>query len=408
MVQLGINYHKRDSISLAVVFILITIPDILSYYAGIGQAPQWLLQLSMCSVFLLSRYMTRKRLAGLQLYLLFCFFVMLVLSLFHLEAEVPKLTLFSILLIMLFGVLCKEIELTIFNNALFICFLIWSPILLYQILKTNLDIGIILNRGYTWTEIFAYGPVTVIWVPFLFSSVLLQRRVAVSMVFWGMALFMGLISLKRDIIVESILAFLMILYVAIKLQDKKLMARSVIVIVLMLVGAVYFVLNGALSTESMAVYDALSERFSSTAEDINSFDRLYESRMYFAKESGFFDFIFGKGFISAHHAFPEIHFFLHIGWLNFIFKGGIILLLGILYGYRSVFKVFFSPRRYPTHIVFAAMCCIFYFFDLFFGNLMGFGPALFLFFYCLVQTNRYCNASPQNKLILYNNAELSR
>ena len=389
---------KYEVLKYAVVIILISIPDIISYYATVAfLVPMIILRISMMSVFLMIFYCTFKDLSKYQSYLMFCFVIMLFLSVINVTPTTPFITIITICSLMVFGTFHKKIDIVFFNRALTICVSVYIPLIIYAILKTNLDINIVLRRGYTWTELFAYATLTPVWVPFLFSSILTKRKILLAFLFWLLAVFVALTSLKRQIIIDSALAFVIILFVASRLKDKIIVRRFAVALILLIIVVAVGLSKGLFSGVSDEVFNAMSDRFSETTDDIESFDRFVESKMYFQNEAGVFDIVFGKGFLSAHHSLPEEHYFLHVGWTNFIFKGGLLLFFVLLSGYRKVFHVFFHPNKYSLESVFCSMYCVYCFFALLYVNLMGYGVSLYLFFYCLTQIN-----DTRNKKIITN------
>ena len=382
----------------AIMVFLISIPDVISYYATMANAiPLIFVRLSMSSVFLLLFHCTIRKHTSYKSYMLFCFFLMFLMSIINITPTMPVLTILSIGSLMILGTFHKPTSVFFFNKALTICAFAFTPILIWQLLKTGIDLDVLLRRGYAWTEIFAYATVTSMWIPLLFTSVLTKKNIFVALVFWLVSVIMGLISLKRQNIVDSFIAFSIILFVMSKMKDKKMVKRFLLLFVPLIVTLIIGLSSGMFSGVSEEVYDAMGNRFSETSEDVSSFDRLVESRDYFTKEASLFDIICGKGFLSAHYALADEHYFLHIGWMNFIFKGGLFLFFGILLGYKKVFKVISHPNDYTIDMVFCAMYCVFYFFACLYTNLMGFGVSLYLFFYCLTQIN-----DSRNKKIITN------
>lgn len=388
---------KQDLYKFTLVIILLSIPDVVSYYATNAQTiPLAFVRLSMLSVFLLFFNCSFKNISGYRALLFLCFVLMMLTSVIHITSTMPIMTVFCIGMLMFLGSYQKPIDLVFLNKALSLCAFIFIPIIIFKILQTNIDIEVLLRRGYAWTEIFAYTTLTSLWLPLFFSSVLTKKNIILALFFWLLSLVMGLLSLKRQNIVDSAVAFAIVFFILTKMNDTKLRKRFVFLLIPFIIASIFAFSNGILSDFSNGVSEAMSERFTETTSDLQGFDRFVESKDYFSNETNILDVLLGKGILSAHYALPEEHYFLHIGWTNFIFKGGLFLFFVILLGYKKVFRVFFHPNDYSIDMVFCSMYCVFFFFAFFYINLMGFGLYLPLFFYCLTQINDNRNKKTTN------------
>lgn len=109
------------------------------------------------------------------------------------------------------------------------------------------------------------------------------------------------------------------------------------------IGVIYFVLTSS-------YFENVLNRFTETAEDINSFDRKEEA-VFVLSQFSFLDWVFGKGlgFSTPDTAGGAM---LHIGYANLIFKGGIILLF--FYLYNSINNLMYclkAAKRHPEFYV---------------------------------------------------------
>lgn len=402
------NKVKKDNlwaaIKLAVVFVLILMSNVVSYYVNKEESlPNIVLKLNLLCVFLLVPYISIKHGPNRIINnLTLCFGLMLLMSLFHFSSELSLLTVFVIFCLMVFGTYSKEWNVEFLNLVYIVIGLFLLPILVWQLSQSQIDMGDLLKRRYTWTEIFAYATLTKIWVPMIMLSFLTKKGLMFSLLFWVIAVIFNLISLKRSIIVDSALVFGIILLVSRKIADKKIKKYLYVGLVFFFAIGVYFIAHSGYLSEINDISEAMSDRFSDTTEDVGEFDRWVESKNYFTKEATIIDDLLGKGWFSVQHGIVNRdrgHAFLHIGWLNFIFKGGIFFLITILIGYRRVFRVIFHPNCYSHEKIFEAMFCTFYFFNFFYGHVMSLGIDLFIYFYCLVHVNDRIIYSDKNLLI---------
>lgn len=380
--------ERRETIKMCIVMMLTSLPEIISYYTGMGTMSQTQLRISMLLFVSVFSYVSLKKISKpgyVQFVIIFGW--MLFISIFHLTPKMPIPTIFLISMLMVCGLLSKELPLKIINQSFSVLALLYSVVLLWQLSKANLDIGIILNRGYTWTEIFAYATLSSIWPICLFSAYLERRHVGIAIAITLMAIILNSISLKRSIFVEVGMAATIIGWISYKTKDLRTFRYILWIGIPLAIIGIYYVLNSSVGSEVTQVSEAISDRFSDTSDDMSSFDRFVESEEYFTQEANIIDIIMGKGFLSAHHSATDEHYFLHIGWTNFIFKGGIILLFMILAVEFRAWHIFLHPSKYDKETVFAAMYSVLSFFLLFFGNCMGFGPRLFFIFYCLMRVN---------------------
>lgn len=384
---------RKDVIKLAITIIVLIAPEVMSYYAvKVQTLPLIVLRFFIVlGIILISSY-ARPALINRPNFtrrnVVLCFILMLITSVFHVNGTMPLLTLLTIGYLMPLGTISKRIDIEVLNKSLMIVVCVFIPLLIYQLLHTSFDMASILRRGLTWSEIFYYATLTTIWPIFLFSSILLKRNLILAIVYWFFAIALNLLSLKKAVFVDSAIVFSIIAYVCLKIKDKETTKYLLLVGIPVIAGVIYYISNMDSSADISEMLNAVGNRFEEDSETgVGSNNRVQESITYFTKEANFFDIIFGKGILSSHYALEDEHYFLHIGWMNWIFKGGLFLFFTILLSYKRVFYVFKSPQNYSTESVFASMYCMYYFFTLFYVNYMGFGIELFLFFYCLTLLN---------------------
>lgn len=375
--------------------ILLSLPEIASYYSGVGQMPKSFLTISMVltfSVFLLTSSEKMKK-KGVRAFVS-VFFLMVIMSVFHFEQGIPLLTLLCVFILMVSGVMAKPLPLDYIGKTFTKIAILYIIVLLWQLSRFNIDLGTILSRGYTWTEIFSYECLTGIWVIPLFSSYLNKRGETVAICLVLMDLIVQSLFLKRGILISISFAVLVIIYVAWKIGDKKIAKQIIFALLPIAIVAIYYIVNSSIASDVTAVSDAVSNRFSETAEDASGFDRFIEVRNYFDKEANIIDVILGKGFFSIQHG---DHYYLHIGWANLIFKGGLFFFLLVLSIVPKAIRIIKNPLNYSKETIFAAMICMQFFLEFFYGNLMGFGPKLFFFFYSMIYV---CNPVKVKKCVI--------
>ncbi len=382
----------RGIVWVAIVLFLLLLTNVLSYYVGQEQRfPRIVLTANLLCVFFLVPYLKKGGSTNTMRRLLTgCFVLMMIMSLLNFSSELSLLTVFVIFCLMTFGTYSREWDIEFLNKTFLVLGAITLPILIWQLLNAQINIAELLKRRYTWTEIFAYATFTRIWIPMLMLSFLTRKGLLFSLVFWAIAVVFNMISLKRSIVVDTAIVFLIILVVSRKIADKKTKRYLYLVFIMFALIAVYIVTRSGFMDEISDIGGAVSERFTDSVDDVGEFDRWVESKNYFTKEATIMDDLLGKGWFSVQHGIVNRdrgHAFLHIGWLNFIFKGGIFFLIVVLIGYRRVFQVILHPDHYSHEKVFEAMFCMFYFFNFFYSHVMSLGIDLFLFFYCLVHVN---------------------
>ena len=71
------------------------------------------------------------------------------------------------------------------------------------------------------------------------------------------------------------------------------------------------------------------DRYKETSDNVAEFDRLVEFKMW-SEGANPLEFTFGSGFGSFQNVLSFTNYHLHIGWFNLIYKGGIILVIGVL------------------------------------------------------------------------------
>ena len=197
-----------------------------------------------------------------------------------------------------------------------------------------------------------------------------------SLFYWCGAFALNLLFLKRFILVDSIILLIVILIINSFRNQKKIsnlrliISLSVVIVIVSLFNIDMF----------KSLFEATFNRIETSSDDLAGFDRWVESKNYL-KEASFIKLIFGNGFTSAHYGLGKESFALHIGWINFIFKGGFIFLLIIIIPYFKLLKIIKIYKIIDLKVKFSFWFMIVYFFRLSYGNMSGFAPEMLIFFY---------------------------
>lgn len=156
-----------------------------------------------------------------------------------------------------------------------------------------------------------------------------------------------LITQKRAVFVDTIL---LILYLFI-FRVKKINASYIISICICIIIGNY--LLKAIGVDILStLFDNLMNRFESTSDDMDNFDRYVEFKKWAATVTPL-GFVFGEGIGSWQNVLGFDNYHLHIGWFNLIFKGGLLLALTVFIGMISnMIKACKSKFEHKRAIIF--------------------------------------------------------
>ncbi len=249
---------------------------------------------------------------------------------------------------------------------------------LFIISVTSIDVSYAMQRGYQTEEIFYYAILFWAVIPFVILSVLRNRNVILSLFYWAFAIAIGLIIVKRMIIVDSILLSIIVIMIT-NVRTGRIKNLSRLLGVMAAAALLFVFLLGDIITP---LYDSVFFRIETASEDISSFNRLVESENYFSSAS-ILSIIFGKGFSGTHIGLGETALALHIGWANFILKGGIILLLLILWPFFKIIKIIKNINQVPIKVQFSVWLLLAFSIRLTYMNMHTMAPIMLIFFYCV-------------------------
>ncbi|MGJ8648954.1 MAG: hypothetical protein ACSHX4_01225 [Opitutaceae bacterium] len=222
------------------------------------------------------------------------------------------------------------------------------------------DVGTVLLYSYQ----MAIG-VTAAYIIILFlstaRSVWLSFGCAAGMMFWAYA---SLIYSKRQGLAEFaivVAALLFILLVGKNLHRiRKYMLSGFVV--LGVVGGAYMAKSGA----AVAMFSRLIERFRTLGDSgLAGFDRFSEASGYLSNASAL-DWIIGAGIGGFSFNVISMHV-IHIGWVNLIFKGGLLLALFVFVSLSANVIYLVLKRGFPHRL--SAL-----FFPLFIGLQLMYAP----------------------------------
>lgn len=315
-----------------------------------------------------------------RIYFLWVFIIILILTIVYLIfGEGRHLSNIGIYFGMLTAFFVSNVDIRILSIAFKRIAIVGLIVFIYIFVFFEIDISVALRRGYTWTETFFF--VSFYWavIPLVVFSFLKDKYIKLSLIYWGASVILNLMFIKRAIIVDSILLVAVImLIIAFKNSNKfKLVIKYLLYITLTL--TTLFIVFGD-SVKSL--WDEVLLRFQETGENISSFDRFVESINYFGTVE-VTELLIGKGFLGTHVGLGTESDALHIGWSNFILKGGLLLFIAVIIPYFKMFILLPKIKYLPIQVQFSICIMLIYIVKLTYSNLHTFLPEMLIFFYCL-------------------------
>lgn len=394
-----INLHKLKKREKIIIIILISLSfqNIILYYIIKKHVPQPFLYVNYLLAYLLPILLiikTRPRLNYYRIIYIYFVFIIFIISFLYLYNDVGTVIFsFTVYLALITAFFLNSFSLNNWMIVFKILAIIAIVSSIFLLIKEPINLEVALRRGYSWFKLFYFA--TLYWavVPFVILSFLTKRNRFISSAYWFLAIVINLIFLKRFIIVDSGLLLLTIL-----LMEKKNKAKVILPLFIMgflFIGIVFYFYGD----KTQILLNATTSRISNTSENLSSFDRLIEARNYF-KTCKIYDYILGRGFASVQYGFGGAHFALHIGWFNFIFKGGILLLMLVLIPYLKLITLFRKRKYLPLEIQFSMWFLFVNFFMLAYGNMYNLSPSLLLFFYCIFNIMDYSPRKANNANLL--------
>lgn len=248
----------------------------------------------------------------------------------------------------------------------------------FALTANKIDLNDALKREYTESAIFFYAPLFWAVIPAVLLSILTSKNLLISIAYWVGAIVLNLIFLKRFIIVDSALLFVVIIVIN-STKKKKVFNTLKMVIALAILISVVMYLKGDFI---LKLFDATTNRIETTSEDISAFDRFVETENYLNNATTT-EIIFGKGFAGTQFGLGKEAQALHVGWTNFILKGGILLFLLILLPFFKLISMASNLGNYPLKIQFSFWFLIIYIVRLTYTNMHNLSPEMLIFFYAV-------------------------
>jgi hypothetical protein len=250
--------------------------------------------------------------------------------------------------------------------------------LAYVIFFIDLNVELAVQRGYQWTETFFYTCLYWAFIPFVILAILTKRHIKLSLIYWGGAIILNLIIVKRMILVDS---FLLILVISAILFLKSGRIKNFAKLLFGL-GIGYIVSTLFIGDSLKVLFDSVFNRTLEQANELSEFNRFVESINYF-KSANLLELIVGGGFGATHTGLGITAEALHVGWGNFVLKGGILLLILIILPYFKVLGIVRNINKAPIKVQFSFWYLVIMFPRLFYLNMHSMDPTMLLFFYCL-------------------------
>lgn len=362
------------------IFILLTLQYTAFYYVDEGILPTVSLYVFYLAAILLPMVISQKatiKWTPYRLLFVLSFAIIFLISIILKEGDPGEMIAnffiyLSILTAFWFSTLKIEIIFRILKRLTIIGIIAF----VYIMAVSNIDLATALKRGYTWTEIFFYAPIFWAVIPVVILSFLYEKYLTLVLIYWGCAIVLNLLFLKRAILVDSLLLMLAILFINYH-KEKKLVSgvKLFFIATIIIGGSLYFFSNAIIS-----LFDATNQRMESTSEDLSTFDRFIESKNYFGQAT-FSEVLVGAGFSGQHDGLGKTSNALHVGWSNFLFKGGFLLILIILIPYLKILGLIKRFKSLPLDIQFSILFLLINIPRLMYINTHNLSPYMLLLFY---------------------------
>ena len=249
----------------------------------------------------------------------------------------------------------------------------------------NIDIQAAMDRDYTWTPIFFTTSFFWAYIPFLLLSFITKKHIVLSVLYWAGALILNSLFLKRMIFVDTALIAIVVLFHFLgegKIEFLKVLKFCLAILLLGgLATAIFWRAIGPLVMASVG-------RLFEISGGLLKFDRFVESFNYF-KAASPLEILLGKGFYGQHEGLGLVRYALHVGWSNFILKGGIPLFLLVFIPYFKLLYLLPKYKYLPVVTKFSICMMMVYAAGLFYGNMHSFTPNMLLFFYSVFNVMDY-------------------
>lgn len=376
------------TVAIAPIFLLLTLQYILFFYIEEGRAPRVVLYIIYLATIILPIILiqtVRLKYTIFRSVFIFYYLFLAIISLFYMEGDFGQILAgFLIYLAIVNGFYFSKFRIEYLGKVFKYIAILGIIVLPYVLSLERIDVDSALKRDYTWTEMFFFAPIYWAVIPCVILAVLLEKNILVSFIYWVGAVVINLLFLKRFIIVDSLMLIIIIFIINSQKTKKVFSNVKFAALAFVLLAAVLYLKSDLITT----LFQATTERIETGSEDVSAFDRWIETSNYL-EEANVIQLIFGNGFSGIHMGLGSPHYALHIGWSNFVFKGGIILLLLILVPFLKAFRLLSKVKTLPLHIQFSIWYLCIYFFRLFYGNMHNFSPEMLIFFFAVFNVMDY-------------------
>lgn len=366
------------------ILILLTVEYVLHYYMEIGIVPKSKIYIYLFISIILPLIIMLGQKPKLNLYrmlfltMIFCLIGVTFVYTIKDKSLLRTIVSVSIYIQMLSGFFITKYDTDFFEKVFVAIAYISFAGFAYVFITTNIDIELAMRRGYQWTEVFYYTSLFWAVIPFVILSVLTNKHIRLSLIYWMTAILLNLVIVKRIMLVDSIL--LIIIVSAIILLRKGRLKN--LTKLLFCVGFIYLLSSYLIGDNMRVLFDSVYNRTIDITDSLSEFDRFVESANYLNSAS-ILEIIIGKGFGGTHNGLGVTAEALHVGWGNFMLKGGLIFLLMILIPYIKVLFLARKVYKAPVKIQFSFWYLVIMFPRLFYLNMHSLDPSMLLFFYCI-------------------------
>ena len=260
-------------------------------------------------------------------------------------------------------------------------------IVLVTFSANSIDLARALRRGYAWSNLFFLNSVFWAFTPIVLYSVIFNKYKWIAFTYGISAIIFNTLFLKRYILADSFLLFfiiLMLLYFNRKIKLRLVIIGSLVIILLVFLLPYYQ--NSTIGFLFLSSVDRINQT------NVGSFERFVELENYLSSAS-LSDVILGRGFCGTHQGLGVIAFALHVGWGNFLLKGGVLFLLLMLFPAIRAIVLFprvgtFSKENqwFISYVVIETLRLIY-------TNKHSFSPDLFMFLYACVNVMVISNSN---------------
>ena len=373
-----------------VLFLLLTVEYIYNYYIDEGVLPKLLIYVNAAvAVFVpVWAFLTQSErlpLSGYSMWLLLCFlgvlFITAVMALFNgrIARDVVCTTVY---LHILSAIFLQRLKLPFFEKLFSVTLFLGLVGFAFAFSRIDFDLSLAINRGYQWEEIFFYT--TLFWcvTPYLILKLLKGDSLYLPLLYLSALVALNLIIVKRMILLQLgvILAVVILILLFGNPPNRK---RSTLQI-LGFLAIVFLIARLFLWDTVTELFQSLFDRTLESSEDLSTFNRFVETFNYLGEASPP-EIVIGRGFGGTHTGLGDVAEALHVGWGNFILKGGIPLFLVMAIPYGRLLGLIGRYKELDGEERFAFWHLIYSFPMLFLSNMHSFSPTLFLYVYCCIK-----------------------